>query len=155
MSATPYKRPDVDIFICIEMARDRNRIMKKHPVFLYVPSTDIFICVPELHSHHDRDKPSIIQRKRKSDCQIVGLPLKTDWRTVELFDYQTAGLTESLTLRLSDCLSAALSDGELYHRILGLPHSWTAELPNCQTAGLPNCINVEMSDFSSAGLPTG
>ena len=37
MSATRYKRPDVDIFICIEMARERNRIMKKkHPVELAV-----------------------------------------------------------------------------------------------------------------------
>ena len=34
MSATRYKRPHVDIFICIEMARERNRIIKKnHPVY--------------------------------------------------------------------------------------------------------------------------
>ena len=33
MSATHYKRPHVDIFICIEMARERNRGTKKtHPV---------------------------------------------------------------------------------------------------------------------------
>lgn len=30
MSATRYKRMHVDIFICIEMARERNSIMKKN-----------------------------------------------------------------------------------------------------------------------------
>ena len=30
MSVTSYKRPHVDIFICIEMARERNRIIKKN-----------------------------------------------------------------------------------------------------------------------------
>ena len=35
MSATRYKRPHVDIFICIEMGRERNQgIIKKHPVYL-------------------------------------------------------------------------------------------------------------------------
>ena len=29
MPTTSYKRPHVDIFICIEMARERNRIIKK------------------------------------------------------------------------------------------------------------------------------
>ena len=34
MSATRYKRPHVDIFICIEMGRERNQgIIKKHPVY--------------------------------------------------------------------------------------------------------------------------
>ena len=33
MSATCYKRPHVDIFICIEMGRERNLgIKKEHPV---------------------------------------------------------------------------------------------------------------------------
>ena len=49
MSATPYKRPDVDIFICIEMARERNRIMKKkHPVLpeeLFFSIDSAFIIV--------------------------------------------------------------------------------------------------------------
>ena len=41
MSATPYKRPNVDIFICIEMARERNRIMKKKtPGILIGPLLD-------------------------------------------------------------------------------------------------------------------
>ena len=31
MSATRYKRPNVDIFICIEMARERNQGTKKKP----------------------------------------------------------------------------------------------------------------------------
>ena len=40
MSATHYKRPHVDIFICIEMPREKNRVIKKtHPVY-YV---DLFI----------------------------------------------------------------------------------------------------------------
>jgi hypothetical protein len=35
MSATHYKKPHVDIFICIEMARERNRVIKKkHPVYV-------------------------------------------------------------------------------------------------------------------------
>ena len=36
MSATRYKRPHVDIFICIEMVRERNQgiiLIKKHPVY--------------------------------------------------------------------------------------------------------------------------
>ena len=33
MSATRYKKPHVDILICIEMTRERNLgIKKKHPV---------------------------------------------------------------------------------------------------------------------------
>ena len=31
MSATRYKRPHVDIFISLEMARERNRVIKKTP----------------------------------------------------------------------------------------------------------------------------
>ena len=34
MSATHYRKLHVDIFICIEMARERNRVIKKeHPVY--------------------------------------------------------------------------------------------------------------------------
>ena len=33
MSATCYKRPHVDIFICIEMARERNRVIKKNTLY--------------------------------------------------------------------------------------------------------------------------
>ena len=40
MSATHYKRPHVDIFICIEMPREKNLVIKKtHPVY-YI---DLFI----------------------------------------------------------------------------------------------------------------
>ena len=35
MSATRYKKPHVDILICIEMTRERNLgIKKKHPVYI-------------------------------------------------------------------------------------------------------------------------
>ena len=38
MSATRYKRPDVDIFICIELGRERNLSIKKTPGTLNFPS---------------------------------------------------------------------------------------------------------------------
>ena len=37
MSATRYKKPHVDILICIEMTRERNLgIKKKHPVYCII-----------------------------------------------------------------------------------------------------------------------
>jgi len=42
MSATHYKKLHVDIFICIEMGRERNRVIKKeHPVFLITLHTRV------------------------------------------------------------------------------------------------------------------
>ena len=35
MSATRYKKPHVDILICIEMTRERNLGIKKHPVLTF------------------------------------------------------------------------------------------------------------------------
>ena len=41
MSATRYKKPHVDILICIEMTRERNLgIKKKHPVLLWAAFID-------------------------------------------------------------------------------------------------------------------
>ena len=35
MSATRYKRPHGDIFICIEMARERNQVIKKNTRYIH------------------------------------------------------------------------------------------------------------------------
>ena len=34
MSATRYKKTHVDILICIEMTRERNQGIQKHPVYM-------------------------------------------------------------------------------------------------------------------------
>ena len=39
MSATCYKRPHVDTFICIQMATERNQGTKKNPPGTYIQST--------------------------------------------------------------------------------------------------------------------
>ena len=38
MSATCYKRPHVNIFICIEMGRVRNQVIKKHNTRYFISS---------------------------------------------------------------------------------------------------------------------
>ena len=47
MSATHYRKPHVDIFICIEMARERNRVIKKNTRYILHQAAHMS------HKHHN------------------------------------------------------------------------------------------------------
>ena len=73
MSATRYKKLHIDIFICIEMARERNRVIKKkHPVYSNnSKSNHENPACPTIHPNQSIVKYILIQWQRHNIKQYI------------------------------------------------------------------------------------